>query len=536
MTQHNKVAILALGLAPFTALALENGNFEQLGARAAGDVSYTSEGGVGFFPSWTMLSDDGGLVRTQEDFGASGNSAFAFNVLDTGYGANKIEQCIPIDPEQSLTLSYSVLTTVVSDDVRTRLNPNFYPDMAACEVNLQADDNSNRLSFDDSNEDFDEQLGQAGIEVGEWFAPAPVVFDAANLPDEARVLRVSLRARDRSGEEAQVFFDTVQVTQGETTTNLVRNGDFAHTDLSDGDFISGDAGWTLDRDSDLRAAAGALSFAQNGSLLFYFESLTGNFGASRLDQCVELSGEGNIRPALRAMSLTPDENLNVRVDVSFFTDTHCIDDADSALSLREDFSIEGDSGEWLTLVTGDFREAAALADASSARLSIRARDRSVGETEEAAPFARTLYLDDVSLISTVPGPTFNPPAQEFTAEALVVTLAGPEGSTLYVTTDGSDPTQSSMALLPGETLTLTETTTLSVIAVMDGESSSIRSATYTRIEEEEEEQEEEREDEEVDQSPEETLGRSAGAAGGLLALLGVILGLRQRQGQRAKRG
>ncbi|WP_111642102.1 chitobiase/beta-hexosaminidase C-terminal domain-containing protein [Marinimicrobium alkaliphilum] len=522
MKNFGKTTILALGVAPLTALALENGNFENVNARADGDLNYTSVEGVGFFPSWTILSDDGGFIRTEEGFGANGHSAFAFNILDTGYGANKIEQCIPIDPSQSLLLSYSILTTVASDDVRTRLNPNFYPDMAACETNLQVDDNSNRLSFDGSNDDFNQQLGQAGIDANEWFEISPVVFSADDLPDEARVLRISLRARDRSEENAQVFFDDVRVTQGESNVNLVRNGDFSHTDLTDGDFITGDSGWYLDREEGLRAAAGAFSFAQAGSNLFYFESLTGNFGTSRLDQCVELNGEDNIRPSLRAMSLTPDEELNIRVDVSFFTDALCTEDADSALSLREDFAIDGESGEWLTLVSEEFREAAAVVDATSARISIRARDRSVGEDDVSPAFARTLYVDDVTLASTVPAPTFNPPSQEFTADELVVTLDGPEGSTLYVTTDGSDPTQSSMALLPGETVSVTETTTISVIAVMDGESSGIRSATYTRSSAEDA----------PFVPPSEPLDRSAGGIGSFFAIFGLIFLIRERLAKR----
>lgn len=513
-------AALAVALVPLGALALDNGDFENWDARVEGETQYTTEDGVGFLPSWTLLSDEGGYIRTQADFGANGHSAFSFNALDTGFGANKIEQCVPIDPAQSLMLTYAVRTSVASDDVRARLNPNFYPDMAACEVNLQDDDNSNRLSFDRSNEDFDQQLGQSGIDANDWFTISPVVFDAEELPEEAQVLRISLRARDRSGEDAQVYFDAVRVTQGSSATNLVRNGDFSHSDLIDGDFLAGDEGWYLDRDEGLRAAVGSFSFAQSGNNLFYFESLTGNFGTSRLDQCVPLNGEENIRPALRAMSFTPDEELSVRVDVSFYTDDQCADDADSALSLREDFTIDADSGEWLTLVASEFREAGALADAGSARLSIRARDRSVGETEDAPPFARTLYIDDVTLASTVPAPTFNPPAQEFTSEELVVTIEGPEGSTLYVTTDGSDPTQSSMALLPGETLTINQTTTISVIAVMEGESSAIRSATYTRVEEEDQE--------EVFVPPSEPLNRSTGSTGALFIGLTLLLGLRQR--------
>lgn len=296
-------AVVGLSLLPLGALALENGNFDALDARAEGNVSYGTQGGVGFMPSWTILADDGGMIRTQPGFGAESDSAFSFNVLDTGFGANKIEQCVPIDPSQSLTLRYSINTSVSSDDVRTRLNPNFYPDMAACDVNLQVDDNSNRLSFDDSNEDFDQRLGGSAVREDQWYTIEPVVFEAGSLPDEARVMRISLRARDRSGDDAEVYLGDVRATQGESSVNLIRNGRFDHIERDDGQYLSGDAGWYLDRDQGLRASAGPLSFAQSGDNLFYFESLTGNFGASRLDQCVPLTGEDNIRPSLRVMSL-----------------------------------------------------------------------------------------------------------------------------------------------------------------------------------------------------------------------------------------
>lgn len=179
------------------------------------------------------------------------------------------------------------------------------------------------------------------------------------------------------------------------------------------------------------------------------------------------------------------------------------------------------------MVTEEFRDAAAVVDAGSARLSIRARDRSVGEDGENPPFARTLYIDDVTLISTIPAPTFDPGAQTFTADELVVTLNGPDGSTLYVTTDGSEPSESSMAMLPGETLTITETTTVSVIAVIDGESSSVRSATYTRAEEEEEEAPVDEAPEEEDEGPSGN-NRSGASTSLLFALAALMLALRPR--------
>lgn len=507
------MAAMAALLLPWTAQALDNGDFSDLDQRGLGDVDYSTEGGIGFLPSWTLLTPTGGLIRTGVGFGAQGDSAFGFNALDDGFGTNKLEQCLPIDPDQSLSLRYAVRTSVSSSDVRSRLNPNFYPDMAACEENLQADANSNRLSFARSNEDIDLQLT---IDANTWVDTTPVVFAASDLPEEARVLRISLRARDRSGQSAEVFFDNVRATQGESQANLIRNGSFEHLDVVDGDFLNADSGWYVERDAGLRAAAGAVSFAQSGNNVFYFESLTGNFGASRLDQCVPVTGDDTLRPSVRAMSLTPDDDLNLRVNLAFFTDNACTDAADSALNLEQDFSVNGDSGQWLTFTTDDSREAAALAGIGSARLSLRARDRSSPEGNVPGPFARTLYLDDVNLVATVPAPTFNPPSQEFSSAQLVITLNGPEGSTLFYTLDGSNPDQTSLSLLPGETITITDTTEVRAIAVLDDAESAVRSATYTRVEA-------------PFVPPTGPLNRSTGSIGFVFGLFGMVLLFRRHK-------
>ena len=511
-----KAGVLASALAPAVVFGLQNGDFSELDMRGLGDIAYPVDASnIGFLPSWTLLTS-GAFIRTEAGFGADGDSAFSFNTLGEGFGDHKIEQCLPIDPDQSLIIRYNVKTSVADNDARTRLNPNFYASMADCEVNLQMDDNSNRLDFALGNEDFDTQLGLGSVEAGEWFEPAPVAFAASDLPDEAAVLRISLRARDRiEGQDAEIFFDNVRVTQGDSPVNLVRNPSFEHIDVADGDFLSSDSGWYAELSPGMRAAAGAASFAINGDNVFYFENQGGGFGDARIDQCVAYDGEQAVRPSLRATSFTPDPDLSVRINTSFFTDAECTLDADGSLEMEEDFSLDGDSGEWLTLVNEAQREAAALADVGSVRLSIRARDRSDPEGNDPGPFARTVYLDDINLFLAVPAPTFNPPSQEFSAAQLVVTLNGPEGSTLFYTLDGTDPTMTSMSLQPGETLTITETTTVRAIAMLDDAMSEVRSATYTRVEA----------PAEVPTGP---LNRSTGSVGFGFALLGTLLLFRRR--------
>ncbi len=63
-------------------------------------------------------------------------------------------------------------------------------------------------------------------------------------------------------------------------------------------------------------------------------------------------------------------------------------------------------------------------------------------------------------------------------ESTTVTMSGPEGATIHYTTDGSTPTSASTAYT--EALTLTDTTTVKAIAIVDGVSSSVATHTFTK--------------------------------------------------------
>ena len=78
--------------------------------------------------------------------------------------------------------------------------------------------------------------------------------------------------------------------------------------------------------------------------------------------------------------------------------------------------------------------------------------------------------------STVAAPQFSGETQ-FT-ESTSVTMTGPDGATIYYTTDGSVPTSASSVY--SEPVTLTETTTVKAVAVKDGVSSEVTSRTYTK--------------------------------------------------------
>ena len=78
--------------------------------------------------------------------------------------------------------------------------------------------------------------------------------------------------------------------------------------------------------------------------------------------------------------------------------------------------------------------------------------------------------------TTVSAPVFSGETQ-FT-ESTQVTMTGPDGATIYYTTDGTTPTSASSVY--SETITLTATTTVKAIAIKDGVSSEVTSRIYTK--------------------------------------------------------
>jgi hypothetical protein len=59
-----------------------------------------------------------------------------------------------------------------------------------------------------------------------------------------------------------------------------------------------------------------------------------------------------------------------------------------------------------------------------------------------------------------------------------VTIQGPQGAEVRYTTDGSDP--SAESTLYSEAITLSATTTIKAIAILDGETSEVASKTFTK--------------------------------------------------------
>ena len=83
-----------------------------------------------------------------------------------------------------------------------------------------------------------------------------------------------------------------------------------------------------------------------------------------------------------------------------------------------------------------------------------------------------------SVTQSVSAPTFSG-ATQF-EESTQVTMSGPAGAEIRYTTNGSTPTAQST--LYTEPITLSETTTVKAIAIKDGQSSSVTSRTYSKVE------------------------------------------------------
>lgn len=474
--------------------ALQNDDFATYELPLSGtSASYAPVGGPP--GGWNIAPNagTGGAVYTNAAQAREGASYFAFNPpLTDGYGANKLDQCVPVDPAQDMAISYSVFAATATPDARSfgiRVNPTFWPSFEACQTATTTDSSTGALAGPRGSVDIDfvlgEDSGQQWIDRSPANAPA-LFYAAADFPDGAQYMRLSIRARARDGALALspqplLRIDNVRVTQGGSAINRVANGGFEHGERFNGQFLSGAAGWQVDRGGDLeaRAAVGPEGFALSGANVFYFEDLTGNFGSSSLDQCFTLAGE-DIRPSVSAWTLRPDPELQVRLNVDFFTDTTCATPADSALRIRQDFAVD-EGGEWLALIADEVRSAGQYGAAGSALLSIRARDRSDGGSP--AAFGRVVYFDDASVVSSVATPVFSPVPGTYTSTVTVTVSSATPGAVIYYTTDGSTPTTGSATLGNGETLTFTSTTTLGAIAFdpVSDIVSAVRSGTYTIV-------------------------------------------------------
>jgi MYXO-CTERM domain-containing protein len=469
-------------------MALQNSNFAEYDSPADGTTAgYDVQQGP---PSWFLTAAlDGGTVTYSAADAAETGGYFQFNQLNDGYGASKLEQCVPVNDTDTLEISYSVYAASTTDDAAgmgVRINPNFYADLADCLEAQATNSGGNRLSAGGTrpNADIDFVLG---AEDGRrWLTRTPEAapglrYTAADIPDGARFLNLSIRARDRqfASPATLLRFDDIRVVQG-SAGNRVVNGQFTHAELGDGSPLAGSDGWIVNRggDATLKAAVGPAFFALSGANVFYFETLTGNFGVNSLDQCFALDG-ADIRPSLFATSFAPDAALQVRVNVDFFTDAGCTTAAPGELRIRQDFAVDGDAGAWVALVTDVSRGPGEYGAATHALLTIRGRDRSNDIGDGPGAFARALFIDDVDVAGGTATPTFSPAPGSYANSVTVTLSSATDGAVIYYTLDGSNPTDSSSNVPSGGTVSITTSGTLTARAFANAAFSGPRSGVYT---------------------------------------------------------
>ncbi|TVP55652.1 MAG: hypothetical protein EA349_08985 [Halomonadaceae bacterium] len=520
------LAIIASAGLSSLAIAAPNGDFSDVKPFPEDTtfdlVELDDDIGVGFLPSWTIVrntenvfrdtsaivsiagSDAGGIDRPDPDEGFEGTGVFAFEQLTIMHNDSRLEQCVPIVDDLPITFSYRIfINGPINANVRGTINSNFYSDMEGCERDMQAGIATNGLTQRGDSELVPRTNYSATVlEINEWFevtrynrveattsVDLPMELSTNDIPNGARALSFSLQLRNGiqennasnpDREDVRLFIDDIQAVQA--GVNLLVNSDFSHPVLENGDFLTeAESGWQLAlfprEDINPMASAGVLPFALEGEQGFYFKRLTGEYSDSSLVQCIDALPTDNLKPAFNVLSNEPAEGLMAAIRGEFFTDSAC-QVADMLPDLEGELEIQANPGQWQRVETSLALPGDATSGNGSMRLTLSARDRSGVDDAPDSDLARTLFMDDVTLVLTLPRPTFSPDGESFD-NSLVVTVNGPEGSTLLLTMDSTDPTTSSMAVMPGHTLTLTETTELRAV-VSDGEAlSPVQSAVFT---------------------------------------------------------
>ena len=328
-------------------------------------------------------------VVSSVDFARSGSRVFWFSTPTSGFGDNKLDQCMPVDAAPDFAFAFSAWTLRPDSNLRARVNIESYPTEADCEAR------SNRLD----NEDFDFRIeGAAGQwqEFGQSFAINP----------GAGFVRLSLRLRDRSGAgggpaqpPVQVFFDDIQAS-GATLVN----GDFADTTISAAQFAAGEGpfGWVLNAAGEFGVVMPQAA-AEEGSAFGFNQFFTApepgdrGFGDNSLEQCVAIDSFQGRRIAA-GVSVWPslgNSDLRVRLNLDTFPDEASCLARDSSQRLRQiqtDFRTSDMQIQTWNALHGD---SFFVANGEAfARIALRARDRREILTDSNSP---TLLFDQVRL-------------------------------------------------------------------------------------------------------------------------------------------
>lgn len=148
---------------------------------------------------WTLLftgEAEGAQAEVEASQLAESGHVLRFAELSRHFGDSRLEQCVPVsDPAARFALSARVATPVPDDALRVRLNVEFYGRSEECEADSSSARIEERLRSD-------HPLGpQEGVEPDAWQTVSTEVREPPVSPPQELWARVSLRARDRTGDQ-----------------------------------------------------------------------------------------------------------------------------------------------------------------------------------------------------------------------------------------------------------------------------------------------------------------------------------------------
>ena len=343
---------------------------------------------------------EGWFLRDQEDralissasFALAGDNVFRFERLRRGFGANKLEQCVPVNTANPFQFGVWVRTATPHEDLSLRLNIEFYSAKGNCEERLLRNDQV-------GNDDFDFGLD---IQPNVWTEFASEPYSPGDFAGQNITwARISIRVRDRTDEGDPsdppriVYLDGVWASGGD----VVVNHDFALVDFPDQldfDEDSGPIGWTM-RDVLSGATVEVTDFARRGNRVFYFNELSEAFGDNKLEQCIALpSGSAGVRFSTWVHTPQPDPGLGVRLNMDFYPGLNeCLDRDERIQRTDTDVFITPDSfapDTWQRIETTTVDVTELPSTATHVRIRISARDQS----NDGLPGGLVLYFDDVA--------------------------------------------------------------------------------------------------------------------------------------------
>lgn len=175
---------------------LVNGNFSEVSFPES--VSH----GLGQGPlAWVVSDVVDEVIVGSAPVAASGSQvsgqAFRFTELGQGFGDNKLDQCVALSSgAKTVELGVKVLAGTLDDDLRVRLNTDFYATLEDC---LSQEERLGRA-------DTDFQINEALAEENVWTSLTADAVDLEEVAPDAAYVRVSLRARNRAAEPLSLWF------------------------------------------------------------------------------------------------------------------------------------------------------------------------------------------------------------------------------------------------------------------------------------------------------------------------------------------